>query len=138
VRVALAGTGTRNDAGEEESLVHLAQGDGSSGRPIDILEEDSLGGHTFERHVNKPDEYLTARILRNRVNIPWIGGGGEKRAGSFTSLEAANKLVNATIADPINQQKIKGICCTRILAPVERSVLPKGYYVESAFPSNSD
>jgi len=107
VRVALAGTGTRNDAGEEESLVHLAQADGSSGRPIDILEEDSLRGHTFERHVNKPDEYLTARILRNRVNIPWIGGGGEKRAGSFTSLEAANKLVNATIADPINQQNIK-------------------------------
>jgi len=33
VRVALAGTGTRNDAGEEESLVHLAQADGSEFDP---------------------------------------------------------------------------------------------------------
>jgi hypothetical protein len=73
-------------------------GGGRSGYPIDILEEDKLGGHTFERHVNKPDEYLKARVLGNRVNIPLLGGAGEKRAGSFTSLEAANKLVNSTLS----------------------------------------
>lgn len=75
-----------------------------SGYPIDILEEDALGGHTFERHVNKPDEYLKARILGSRVNIPYIVSVGEKRAGSFTSLEAANKLLNSTVAQ--NQEKI--------------------------------
>jgi hypothetical protein len=68
------------------------------------LEEDALGGHTFERHVNKPDEYLKARILGSRRNIPFIGSVGEKRAGSFASLEAANKLVNSTLSK--NQEKM--------------------------------
>jgi hypothetical protein len=75
-----------------------------SGYPVDLLEEDALGGHTFERHVNKPDEYLKARILGSRRNIPFIGSVGEKRAGSFASLEAANKLVNSTLSK--NQEKM--------------------------------
>jgi hypothetical protein len=74
------------------------------GYPVNILEEDALGGHTFERHVNKPDEYLKARILASRRNIPFIGNAGEKRAGSFTSLEAANKLVNSTLSQ--NHEKV--------------------------------
>ena len=68
------------------------------------MEEDALGGHTFERHVNKPEEYLKARILGSRRNIPLIGGYGEKRAGSFTSLEAADKLVNSTLSQ--NQARV--------------------------------
>jgi hypothetical protein len=75
-----------------------------SGYPVDILKEDALGGHTFERHVNKSEEYLKARILGNRSNIPYIASWGEKRAGSFSSVEAANKLVNSTLSQ--NQDKI--------------------------------
>jgi HK97 family phage portal protein len=176
VRVAEPDTGTRNDAGDQERYVQLAQAEEHPSYPISILEEEALGGHTIERHVNKPDEYLKARIMGNRINIPLIGGAGEKRAGSFTSLEAANRLVNATLADPINQQKIKSFVdggFLRLLniqylykdfssptgyemyGPAERAPerrttysvavrirraesLPKGYYVESAYPSNSD
>jgi Bacterial CdiA-CT RNAse A domain len=78
-----------------------------SGYPVDILREEALGGHTFDRHVGKPDQYLKARILQNRANIAGIFGFGEKRAGSFTSLEAANKLVNSTMSSPENVLKIQ-------------------------------
>jgi hypothetical protein len=63
-------------------LFHGVADRGRSGYPIDILEEDAFGGHTFERHVNKHEEYLRARVLGSRRNIPFIGGYGEKRAGS--------------------------------------------------------
>lgn len=72
--------------------------DGRPGYGIDVLEEEALGGHTFERHIGKTEEYLKARILGSRRNIPYIGGFGERRAGSFTSVEAANKLINSMLA----------------------------------------
>ena len=78
------------------------------GRPVDILEEEALGGHTFARHVGKTEQYLTARVLGSRQNIPGLAEFGEKRAGSFMSVEAANKLVNSVLAEPQNQQKLKG------------------------------
>ena len=75
-----------------------------SGYPVDLLKEDALGGHTFERHVYKPDEYLKARIIGSRRNIPFIVSAGVKRAGSFASLEAANTLLNSTLSQ--NQEKL--------------------------------
>jgi HK97 family phage portal protein len=90
------GSGEDDDY-QNEGIARVAD-DGRSGYPIDVLEEDALGGHTFERHVAKSNEYLKARILANRTNIPLIGSVGEKRAGSFSSLEAANKLINSTIS----------------------------------------
>ena len=92
------------DFGKNPDGAQPAQDRRRAGYPVDIRDEDTLGGHTFERHVNKPDEYLKARVLGNRVNIPLLGGAGEKRAGSFTSLEAANKLVNSTLSQ--NQERI--------------------------------
>jgi HK97 family phage portal protein len=86
-----------------------AQPAGRTGYPVDLLEEQALGGHTWQRHIAKPEEYLKARITGSRVNIPLIGGVGEKRAGSFTSLEAANKLVNATISRPENQVRLEAL-----------------------------
>ncbi|WP_198011203.1 RNase A-like domain-containing protein [Hyphomicrobium zavarzinii] len=75
---------------------------------MDVTEEDrEYGGHTFKRHIGKSDEYLKARIVGNRFNVTALGGLGEKRAGSFTSVDAANKLVNATIAEPENVAKIE-------------------------------
>jgi hypothetical protein len=89
------------DDQEQDSQVVLAGGPrGRSGYPIDLLEEEALGGHTVERHVAKPEEYLKARILGSRRNIAGIVTFGEARAGSFTSLGAANKLVNSTLARP--------------------------------------
>ncbi len=85
-------------------LLHLVATQGSSGYPVDLMEEERLGGHTIDRHVAKPPAYLKARILGNRINIPLIGAVGEKRAGSFPSVEAASKLINATIA--ANRDKI--------------------------------
>jgi HK97 family phage portal protein len=79
-------------------VIRRVQSTGRPGYSINILEEDALGGHTFERHVNKPEEYLKARILGSRRNVLGIVSVGEKRAGSFTSLEAANKLVNSTLS----------------------------------------
>ncbi len=69
------------------------------GYPINILEEDARGGHTFARHVGKSEEYLKARILGSRTNIARIFSIGRMRAGSFPPVEAANKLVNSTIAE---------------------------------------
>jgi hypothetical protein len=92
------------DAGGGGDVIHRVQSTGRPGYPISILEEDKLGGHTFERHVNKPEEYLKARLLGSRRNILGIVSAGEKRAGSFTSLEAANKLLNSTLSQ--NQARI--------------------------------
>lgn len=65
---------------------------------MDLLEEETSGGHTIERHVNKSEDFLKARVLGSRRNIAGILTIGEKRAGSFTSLETANKLVNSTLS----------------------------------------
>ena len=76
---------------------------GRKGFPIDLEEEEAAGGHTLERHVAKPEAYLKARLTGSRTNIPFIGTSGERRAGSFTSEEAANKLVNSTISQNANK-----------------------------------
>ncbi|WP_409563272.1 RNase A-like domain-containing protein [Hyphomicrobium sp. MC8b] len=144
---------------------------------MDILQEDAVGGHTYAEHVGKPEGYLKARITGSRPSVPYIFGVGEKRAGSFSSLEAANKLVNSTMADPENAAKIDmfregkyrfllpelrifktfssptGI---EAYAPDDRTPpimrttsgvtvrlirtgrVPRGYYVDSAWPMNED
>ena len=82
-------------------LLHPVGEPGKPGYPIDIAEEEKNGGHTIERHVGKPKQYLIARITGSRLNIPGIFGltkYGDLRAGSFPSLEAANKLISSTIS----------------------------------------
>jgi len=91
-------------AGGDGEVILTAGPDGRSGYPVDILEEDALGGHTVERHVAKSEEYLKARILGSRTNVAGILTFGEARAGSFASVEAANKLVNSTLSQ--NRDKI--------------------------------
>ena len=71
------------------------------GYPIDIRDEETRGGHTIDRHVGKSEAYLKARISGSRTNIARVFSIGRARAGSFPSLEAANKLVNSTIADNV-------------------------------------
>lgn len=90
--------------GSDAQIILIGDTGDRSGYPIDVLGEDALGGHTFEKHVGKPDEYLKARVLGSRVNLLGIATVGERRAGSFTSLEAANKLINSTLSQ--NNDKI--------------------------------
>ena len=74
-------------------------------RPISILEEDAKGGHTYDRHINKSDTYLIGRVAGGKIDVPYVATVGEKRAGTFLSLEAADKLVNSVMSDPINKSK---------------------------------
>ncbi len=76
-----------------------------AGRPgygVDILEEDANGGHTYERHVGKSERYLIDRVNSDAKDIVDRGDNfrGLSRS-SFTSVDSAQKLVNAALAsDP--------------------------------------
>jgi HK97 family phage portal protein len=83
--------------GAANGSVRVAQAEEQSGYGIDILEEDQHGGHTYSKHVGKSPETLKGYVRETILNDP----DPEKhdiRSGSFSSLEAANKLVNATLA----------------------------------------
>jgi hypothetical protein len=75
------------------------------GRPVDLLEDEQRGGHTIERHVGKSDQWLLYDVRSNAQSATDKGDSFDGfRSGSFTSLEAANKLVNENIA--ANQGKV--------------------------------
>ncbi len=80
----------------------------SRGRPVDLLEEQRLGGHAIEGHVGKSQEFLLNRA-RERVLAAQRKGDlfDGIRVGSFSSLEAANRLVNGTIAQ--NPAKVERV-----------------------------
>jgi len=67
-------------------------------RTVDLREEQQLGGHAIEGHVGKSEEFLLARARRLALDAERDGFADGIRVGSFSSLDAANKLVNATIA----------------------------------------
>lgn len=104
--------GDPGSGGGGDGQVILVGGPGArSGYPVDVLDEDALGGHTYERHVAKSGDYLKARVVGSRTNVAGIFTVGERRAGSFTSLEAANKLINSTISQ--NGPKVDGFSAGR-------------------------
>jgi hypothetical protein len=67
-------------------------------RPIDLLEERNLGGHAIERHVGRSDASLLNAVNDAASYARRNGWANGLREGSFPSLEAANKLVNSTVA----------------------------------------
>lgn len=73
----------------------LAQDDTARRLPVDLREEEARGGHTIEKHVNRSPQALKAQVQEifdqdpRRINV---------HSGSFSSIEAANKLVNSTLA----------------------------------------
>jgi hypothetical protein len=82
------------------------------GRLVDLLGEEDRGGHTIERHVRKSDQWLLDDVRGSAVSAARKGDYFEGfRSGSFTSLAAANKLVNATIA--ANQGKVDQVVVGR-------------------------
>jgi hypothetical protein len=68
---------------------------------IDIRQEDRLGGHTYERHVEKDWDYLKGRVAFE----------GVPAAGSFRSVDEANELINETLNDNLDAvgSVIKGL-----------------------------
>lgn len=108
IRYAALDTGTRTDAAAApsgNSDDQVAAGSERSGYPIDLNEEEARGGHTIGAHVNRSEKSLLSDV----ADIMARGGDGRVfesgiKEGSFPSVEAANKLVNATIAR--NQAKV--------------------------------
>jgi len=82
------------DAQNSSPAIIPVQSDGSGRYFIDLAQEEVLGGHTIQEHVGKSDEYLKNRVndFQNENRKPPF------YAGTFTSIGAATKLVNATIA----------------------------------------
>ena len=77
---------------------------------IDLLDHEGVNGaHTIEKHVGKSDNYLLRRMDRASVSLRIAPGVSVDRYPSsmstFTSLEAANALVNMTL--DVNSQKIQ-------------------------------
>lgn len=73
------------------------------GYPIDLLQERALGGHAIESHLRSRQSVLND--VRGTIDYARRNGDStdDVRQSSFTSLEAANKLVNATISEHSEQ-----------------------------------
>lgn len=98
-------TGTRTDAIPDTPDVQVAAGAGRPGYPVDLSEEEQLGGHTIAQHVGKSEDYLLSLINDQEAVSQRHGDLAEGlREGSCPSLEAANKLVNSAIAQ--NQDQV--------------------------------
>jgi len=105
VQYAVLNTGTRTDATKNESEIQVAAGTGHSGYPIDLQEEEARGGHTIGAHVGQSESSLLAEIRQIALSAgQGVGLVNGLREGSFPTLEAANKLVNSTVAQ--NQDKV--------------------------------
>jgi HK97 family phage portal protein len=86
--------------GGGQGTVLLAQNDPSSGYPIDLREEERLGGHAIVEHVGANPKYLVERVQNEAEKA--IDSGNDFRGfavGSFTSMQAATKLVNSVVSN---------------------------------------
>lgn len=71
----------------------------SSRQSVNLPEEEAAGGHTIARHVGKSDAFLRARMSASSFCLPFnLLCTGLKRAGTFTSLNSATRLINATLS----------------------------------------
>lgn len=90
------GYARESDGGNAEQAT-IAQAETQGGFAVDLLEEESLGGHTIQRHVGRSPQSLLARV-RGQSFFGLFYTIATRRAGSFPSIMAATKLVNATLA----------------------------------------
>lgn len=63
---------------------------------MDLLFEEQRGGHTISKHVGKTPDTI-AGYVRDSILMNPDPTRHDIRSGSFSSLEAADKLVNATL-----------------------------------------
>jgi len=78
-----------------------------AGDPIDLLEQERRGGHPISEHAGKTYDYLKSRSRDEARRTLERGDYFEGvSVGSFTSVQSANRLVNSTISEKDNQDKI--------------------------------
>lgn len=80
------------------------------------LEEGYEDGHTIREHVARSEAYMLARVRGETYNISGVLVVGLRSSGSFSSIQAANALVNATLARNAG-----------IVESVASGVLPKAF-----------
>jgi Bacterial CdiA-CT RNAse A domain len=81
----------------DDDRTTVAQAERPVGFPIDLFEEERRGGHTIATHVGRSPQSLLARVRGERyLNLFYTVT--LKRDGSFPSVMAATKLVNAALA----------------------------------------
>jgi HK97 family phage portal protein len=82
------------DDGAREERVRVAQIGEEPSYKIDVHEHEGRnGGHTIAEHVGRSDAYILARARGERGPT-----AVRRRVGSFPTVEAANKLVSATLS----------------------------------------
>jgi hypothetical protein len=91
-------SGRWTDGGATGRETLLAQADAGEGFNVDLLDEEASGGHAVRLHVGKSAEFLLGRVRGERAPLGPFAEIRIYRAGSFPSLAAATKLVNATLA----------------------------------------
>lgn len=134
-----AGGGRWTDAGGGTGYVRVAANDRSgiatdaspiadrAPSAVDLFQEEQNGGHTISEHVGKNSAYLMDRVNQTlQVDTPF--GSYElvpERAGSFPSVQAAQKLINSTLSqNPLT------------VSMVANGLLPKEL-VTATFPSKT-
>ncbi len=67
---------------------------------VDLLDEENgpHKGHAIKDHVNRTDDWLRARIRDSYEERLGIFFETDTRAGTFPSVEAANKLINSILS----------------------------------------
>jgi hypothetical protein len=79
------GEGDSAEAGDD-AQIELVQGDRLQGYPVDLREEDRLGGHTIDGHVGKSEAYLKTEVQERAWEKVQRGEDIKGlRIGSFTS-----------------------------------------------------
>jgi SPP1 gp7 family putative phage head morphogenesis protein len=92
--------GARNDV---DLVDYVPTGDGY---PLqDLLEHEAGGGHTVSLHVGKSEEFLRRAVSVDQFQS-WLFDVYRKRHGSFSSIQAAQRLTNSNLsrnAEIVNQ-----------------------------------
>ncbi len=99
------------DDGPERQPEPQADSAGGGGRTVDLTDKE-CGGHVIEKHVAKTDTYLLNR-LKSGVGIV-RPGDTVASSSSFSSLEAATKLVNSTLSQ--NQASVDAVASGMIMS----------------------
>ena len=79
------------------AYVQVVQNVTSVGYSVDLAQEEGVINHTIRDHVGKSDSYLLDRTRTEAANDSF-SPRYQYRAGSFTSLESATRLVNSTLS----------------------------------------
>ena len=106
-------TRTRTDAAPGESSVQVAASTGLSRSPVDLREEENLGGHAISEHVGKSDAELLEQMEQRTLRLPLVSQI-DRREGSFASVEIANDLVNRALDAPENESTVSDVAVGKV------------------------